>query len=205
MARVRVLACASGCLVVLAASPASGQSTAQNAPPAAGSDTAHAMPAAMPAGMPAAGLYTYTLAPDSSDDIKAAINTTVSPMNFIVRGIARGRLTKVNPLPHSLRLRLAADTVSVAFDNGDPVVTPSDGAVVPWYNALAKETDHAHVAIAADTLRQTISASDGDRQNAISFGDGGARLHLRVTVTSHRLPKPLVYQLLFRRDSAGRG
>jgi hypothetical protein len=24
-----------------------------------------------------------------------------------------------------------------------------------------------------------------------------------VTVTSHRLPKPLVYQLLFRRDSAG--
>jgi len=91
----------------------------------------------------------------------------------------------------------------VAFDDGNPVVTPSDGAVVPWYNALAKETDKAHVEIAADTLRQTISASDGDRENAISFGDGGARLHLRVTVTSHRLPKPLVYQLLFRRDSAG--
>jgi hypothetical protein len=157
----------------------------------------------MPAGMPAAGSYTYTLVPDSSDDIKAAINTTVSPMNFIVRGIARGRLTKVNPLPHHLRLRLAADTVSVAFDNGDPVVTPSDGAVVPWYNALAKETDKAHAAIAGDTLRQTISASDGDRENAISFSDGGARLQLRVTVTSHRLPKPLVYQLLFRRDAPG--
>jgi hypothetical protein len=196
---LRVLACAGGCVLTLAGSPAAGQAAAQKPAPAAASDTAHAMAA----GVPSAGSYTYTLAPDSSDDIKAAINTTVSPMNFIVRGIARGRLTKVNPLPHTLRLRLAADTVSVAFDNGDPVVTPSDGAVVSWYNALAKETDKAHVAIAGDTVRQTISASDGDRENAISFADSGARLHLRVTVTSHRLPKPLVYQLLFRRDSAG--
>jgi len=194
----RALAYASACVLILAGSPAAAQSEAQKPAPAV-ADTAHAMTA----GMPGAGSSTYTLAPDSSDDIKAAINETVSPMNFIVRGIARGRLTKVNPLPHSLRLRLAADTVSVAFDDGDPVVTPSDGATVPWYNALAKETDKAHVAIDGDTLRQTISASDGDRENAISFGDGGARLHLRVTVTSHRLPKPLVYQLLFRRDSAG--
>lgn len=199
MPRLRVLACTTASVLVLAGTMAAGQSAAQDSARAAGGDTAHVVAA----GMPAAGSYTYTLVPDSSDDIKAAINTTVSPMNFIVRGIARGRLTKVNPLPHSLRLRLAADTVSVAFDNGDPVVTPLDGAVVPWYNALAKETDKAHVAIAGDTLRQTISASDGDRENAISFGDGGARLHLRVTVTSHRLPKPLVYQLLFRRDSAG--
>ena len=214
MAPPRVLASAIGCVVALAASPAAAQSAGQSAggqtatPSAAApaaADTAPAMPGTggTAGSIPAGGSYTYTLAPDSSDDIKAAIDVTVSPMNFIVRGIARGRLTKVNPLPHSLRLRLAADTVSVAFDNGDPVVTPSDGAVVPWYNALAKETDKAHVAIAGDTLRETISASDGDRENAITFGDGGARLHLRVTVTSHRLPKPLTYQLLFRRDSAG--
>jgi hypothetical protein len=201
--QLRGLASASGCLLVLAGLPAAGQSAAPNPAPAAAGDTTHVTASGMAAGVPAAGSYTYTLAPDSSDDIKAAINTTVSPMNFIVRGIARGRLTKVNPLPHTLRLRLATDTVSVGFDNGDPVVTPSDGAVVPWYNALAKETDKAHVAVAGDTVRQTISASDGDRQNAISFSDGGARLHLLVTVTSHRLPKPLVYQLLFRRDSAG--
>jgi hypothetical protein len=203
--------CAIGCLVALAASPAGGQSsgqsvgqsTSQNPAAPAAADTMHGTPSGDAGGTPAAGSYTYTLLPDSSDDIKAAINETVSPMNFIIRGIARGRLTKVNPLPHSLRLRLATDTVSVAFDSGDPVVTPSNGAVVPWYNALAKETDKAHVATSGDTLRQTISASDGDRENSISFGDGGARLHLRVTVTSHRLPKPLTYQLLFRRDSTG--
>ena len=151
--------------------------------------------------IPAAGAYAYTLMPDSSSDIKAAINETVSPMNFLIRGIARGRLTKVNPLPHRVRVRLATDTVSVAFDDGDPVVTPADGAVVPWFNALAKETDQAHVLVAGDTLRQTIAAPDGDRENALTFADSGARLRIRVTVSSHRLPKPLMYDLLFRRDS----
>lgn len=174
---------------------------------AAGVRTAggQAADSAKPAGdrVPPPGAYAYTLMPDSSSDIKAAINTTVSPMNFLIRGIARGRLTKVNPLPHKVRLRLTTDTVSVAFDDGDPVVTPADGAVVPWYNALAKETDHAHVVMAGDTVRQTISASDGDRENALTFADAGARLRIRVTVSSHRLPKPLVYDLLFQRDSAG--
>jgi hypothetical protein len=205
MLRPGVLACATGWVILLSAAPGAGQSGPPNAAPPATPDTAHpptaGVTSAVTDGIPPAGSYVYTLAPDSSDDIKAAINQTVSPMNFLIRGIARGRLTKVNPLPHSVRVRLVADTVSVAFDNGDAVVTPSDGAIVPWYNALAKETDKAHVAIASDTLRQTISASDGDRENAISFTDGGARLHLQVTVTSHRLPKPLAYRLLFRRDS----
>ncbi len=100
-------------------------------------------------------------------------------------------------------MRLATDTVSVAFDDGDPVVTPAGGAVVPWFNALAKETDQAHAVVAGDTLRQTIAARDGDRENALTFADSGARLHIRVTVSSHRLPKPLMYDLLFRRDSTG--
>jgi hypothetical protein len=151
-------------------------------------------------GIPGAGAYTYTLVPDSSANIKAAINETVSSMNFITRPIARGRLNKVNPLPHRVRVRLTADTVSVAFDDGDPVMTPLDGHVVPWNNALAKETDQAHVVVAGDTVRQTLVAGDGDRENALIFGDRG-RLGLRVTVTSHRLPKPLVYELLFRQDS----
>lgn len=190
---LRVAGCVTASVVVMAGTrPAVGQTSG-----APGDTTAR--PAML--GIPAAGSYTYTLVPDSSADIKAAINVTVSPMSFITRGIARSRLTKVNPLPHRVRVRLAADTVSVAFDDGDPVVTPVDGHAVPWVNALAKETDQAHVVIASDTLRQTLVASDGVRENALIFDDGG-RLRLLVTVTSHRLPKPLVYELLFRRDPA---
>lgn len=192
---LRAAGCVTWCVLGLAARQAGGQTGGTTA-----DTTAHAATHEATPGVPPVGAYSYTLVPDSSADIKAAINATVSSMNFITRPIARSRLNKVNPLPHRVRVRLTADTVSVAFDNGDPVITPLDGHVVPWNNALAKETDQAHVVVAGDTVRQTLVASDGDRENALIFGDGG-RLGLRVTVTSHRLPKPLVYELLFRRDS----
>ncbi len=178
--------------------------TAQATPSATPPDTGHTASAAAATagqGLPAPGTYAYTLVPDSSANIKAAIDKTVAHMSFITRPIARGRLNKVNPTPHHMAVRLATYTASVSFDNGNPVVTPLDGATVPWDNALAHETDHAHAAVAGDTLRQTIAAPDGERENAMVFADGGSRLRLRVTITSHRLPQPLVYELLFKRDS----
>jgi len=148
------------------------------------------------------GAAVYTLMPDSSDNIHTAIDHVVSHMNFIVRGIARGRLTKINPTPHQVRVDLESDTVSVAFDNGNPVVTPVSGDSAPWRNPLTGETNHARVAISGDTVKQTITAHDGERENALIFSDNGARMRLRVTVTSHRLPRPLVYELLFRENDA---
>jgi hypothetical protein len=210
-------------LLMALAGPAAAQTdTAANAPSAAPPSAAPpsaappsaALPSAAPpsatppsatppsaTALPTAGTFSYTLMPDSSANIKAAIDKTVAHMSFITRPIARGRLGKVNPTPQHVHVRLAADTASVAFDNGNPVVTPLDGATVPWQNPLAHETDHVHAAVAGDTLRQTIAAPDGERENALIFVDGGARLRLHVTVTSHRLPQPLVYELLFRRDS----
>ncbi len=144
------------------------------------------------------GAEVYVLVPDSSDNIPKAIDHVVSHMNFIVRGIARGRLTKINPMPHQVRVDLETDTVSVAFDAGNPVVTPLNGDTVAWRNPLTGETNHAHVAVAGDTVRQTIVAPDGERENALIFSDDGSHVRLRVTVTSHKLPRPLTYELLFR-------
>jgi hypothetical protein len=151
--------------------------------------------------MPQTGAWKYTLVPDSSDNVKAAINRTVEHMSFITRPIARSRLTKVNPTPQHVALILSTDSVSAAFDAGRPIVTPRSGETVPWVNELSHETDKAHTAIAGDTIRETIAAPDGNRENAFIILDGGARMRLRVTVTSHRLPQSLVYELLFRRDA----
>ena len=134
------------------------------------------------------GAAVYVLVPDSSDNIPKAIDHVVSHMNFIVRGIARGRLTKINPTPHRVRVDLETDTVSVAFDAGNPVVTPLNGDTVAWRNPLTGETNHAHVAVAGDTVRQTIVAPDGERENALIFSDDGSHVRLRVTVTSHDCP-----------------
>jgi hypothetical protein len=149
--------------------------------------------------LPPKGSTLYALIPDSSENIRAAIDRTVAHMNFITRPIARSRLSKINPTPQHVQIDLEADTVSIAFDNGNPVVSPLDGETVPWLNPLTGETNQAHAAVSGDTVRQTIIAHDGERENALIFSNDGERLRLHVTVTSHRLPRPLIYDLVFRK------
>jgi hypothetical protein len=141
----------------------------------------------------------YVLVPDSSGSIRAAIDETVAHMSFITRPIARSRLAKINPTPQLVRVDIESDTVSVAFDEGNPVVTPLTGDSVSWRNPLTGEVDEAHGTMAGDTVRQVITAHDGQRENELIFSSDGERLQLHVTVTSHRLPRPLVYDLVFHK------
>ena len=144
---------------------------------------------------------TYTLMADSSDNIKTAINQTVEHMSFITRPIARGRLNKTNPLPQHVHVTQTDDTISVAFDDGNPIATPLNGDTVPWQSSMTHEQYQAHAVRLGDTTEQVIVAPDGERTNAYVFTDNGARLVLRVTISSHRLPQPLTYTLRFKRDS----
>jgi len=143
----------------------------------------------------------YTLIPDSSDDIKAAVNQTVEHMSFITRPIARGRLNKTNPLPRHMQVTRTNDTIAVAFDDGNPIITPLNGDTVPWRSSLMHEDYQAHAERAGDTTAQIIVAPDGERKNEYVFTDNGSRLELRVTISSHRLPRSLTYTLRFKRDA----
>ena len=138
---------------------------------------------------------------DSSDDIKVAINQTVEHMSFITRPIARGRLNKTNPLPQHMQVTQTDDSISVAFDDGNPIVTPMNGNPVPWQSSMTHESFQAHTVRTGDTTEQVIIAPDGERKNEYVFTDHGARLELRVTISSHRLPRPLTYTLRFKRDT----
>jgi hypothetical protein len=155
-----------------------------------------------PANVPPAGSYVYTLLPDSSDDIKLAVNQTVEHMSFITRPVARGRLNKTNPTPKQVHVVVSSDTFSVTFDNGNPVATPVNGDSVPYLSAITHELYSAHFEPVADTASQAIKSHDGVRRNTYIFLDGGQRLRLHVTVTSPRLPGPLNYQLLFAKSSS---
>jgi len=173
--------------VLLALSAVSTRGTAQDAP---GPNST----------LPAPGTYQYALVPDSSENIPAAVNRTVEHMSFITRPVARGRLNKVNPLPHQVMVQVTKDTLAVGFDGGNPIATPLNGDSVRWINTLTQEKDEAHASMSADTVRQIINAHDGQRENAYVFANNGASLQMQVTVTSHRLPQPLTYKLVFRRS-----
>jgi hypothetical protein len=161
--------------------------------------TAGAGHAPPPPGLPPVGTYLFTVRPDSSDDVKAAINRTVDPMSFITRPIARGRLTKANPVPQRVTVRVGTDTVAIRFDDGNECITPFDGDSVPYTSSVTKDTYMAHLVVAGDSVIESINAGDGIRRNAYVFLDSGNRLRLVVTISSPKLPGPLRYTLLFAR------
>lgn len=173
--------------VLLALSAVATRGTAQDAP-------------APSSALPAPGTYQYSLVADSSENIPAAVNRTVEHMSFITRPVARGRLNKVNPLPHTVMVQVTKDTLAVGFDGGNPIATPLSGDSVQWINTLTREKDEAHASMSGDTVRQIITAHDGQRENAYVFPNNGASLEMQVTVTSHRLPQPLTYKLVFTRS-----
>jgi hypothetical protein len=152
-----------------------------------------------PPGLPPVGTYAYTIRPDSSDDVKAAISRTVDPMSFLTRGIARGRLTKANPVPQRVTVRVGTDTVAIRFDDGNACTTPFDGDSVPYLSSITKERYMAHLVVAGDSVIESINAGDGIRRNAYVFLDSATRLRLVVTISSPKLPGPLRYSLLFAR------
>lgn len=154
-----------------------------------------ALPLGAQVAKPAPGTSLYTLIPDSSDDIKTAVNQTVEHMSFITRPVARGRLNKTNPTPQQVHVHVTADTLAVTFDAGNPVATPFNGDTVPYTSTLTNEAYIARFDPVGDSASQTIKSKDGVKRLTYAFPDS-THLRIHVTVTSPRLPGPLNYQLL---------
>lgn len=145
------------------------------------------------------GTTVYELLPDESDDVKAAIERSIQHMNFIIRPIARHRLTRTNHPPAHLTFANHADTLVVTFEGANPIVTPRDGSPVPWVSGVSREVYRVKATVAADTLHQTIMASDGHRIDDFVFSEAGQKVRLDVRLYADRLPAPLIYSLIFRR------
>jgi hypothetical protein len=145
------------------------------------------------------GTTVYELLPAESDDVKQAIERSISHMNFIVRPIARHRLTRTNRPPAHLIFANRADTLIVTLEGANPIVTPRDGSVIPWVSGVSKEVYRVNASVAGDTLHQVITASDGHRLDDFIFSEGGERVRLDVRLYADRLPAPLTYSLTFRR------
>jgi hypothetical protein len=145
------------------------------------------------------GTTVYELVPGESDDVKAAIERSISHMNFIVRPIARHRLTRTNRPPAHLTFANHRDTLIVTFEGANPIVTPHDGSAIPWVSGVSREVYRVTAVVAGDTLHQTIMASDGHRLDDFVFSGGGDRVRLDVRLYADRLPAPLTYSLTFRR------
>jgi len=148
------------------------------------------------ADQPLAG--TWKLDRAASDDVAKAIDTAVAPMNFAVRGVARGRLAKTNPVYQTVTISFPGDKASVSYDGKPAAASPAGGSTVKWKRDDGQTYDFSSRLAASGVLTQTFTAPDGTRRNVFSVGADG-RMNMAVTVTSPKLPKPLTYKLVFRK------
>lgn len=142
------------------------------------------------------GVYAFDAA--TSEDIKGAINSVTSKMNFIVKGVARSRLTKTNPAYQRIAIAKEGNEIVVTLDTRKPIRMPADGSSIKW----TREDGEKFNLTAAwqDTqLTQTYVAEDGQRVNDFSLGTDGSTMTLAVTVSSEQLPRPMQYKLGYKR------
>ena len=141
----------------------------------------------------------YTVVPEQSDDINAAIDRAVEHMFFIARPIARHRLRVNNPLPQRLALDLRTDSIVILRGDEPRAALPRDGTVVPW-RSLGGDKCKVSATLVGDTLTEHIVAHGGESEARYVFLDGGQRVRQSVRITSSHLPQDVVYSVTFVRS-----
>jgi hypothetical protein len=133
-----------------------------------------------------------------ADDIAAAINATVTDMNFIKRPFARHKLTNLNPPYRKVTIAISNREVLVKFDEREPIHMPLGGRSAPW---TREDGDKFMVAAQAskDQLVQTFKNDEGERTNVFKLSPDGKSLIMSATIKSPQLPRPLTYSISFGR------
>ena len=143
---------------------------------------------------------TWTLNRQASDNVTQAINTAVARMSFITRPIARGRLTRTNPMYNRVVINYTPTQVSTVFDQRHAIESPANGQPIDWTREDG-EKFHLSTSWEAGRLVQTFRAEDGTRTNTYSVSGDGNTLTMNVVIRSPKLPQPLTYKLVYNKAS----
>lgn len=124
-----------------------------------------------------------------------AVEDAVAELNFLVRPIARSRLTSATPI--SPTLRIAADDSSLTVASDSRLYTaPLDGRSART-KGITGDPVELRYRITEGRLVQTLDGDGGGRAN--TFVLAGERLVMDVRIYSPRLPKDVHYKLTFAR------
>ena len=142
-----------------------------------------------------AGLYRFV--PEQSDEIAGKVDEAVAHMNFLIRGIARGRLKGANQPIDQIDIRYSSDTVWISLRADEPwVVSTLDGEYAPYTRA-----DGEVVQVKADVepgvIDQYFLSDDGEKQMIYRLRDDGM-LELESIVYSEKLRAPFRYTWVYR-------
>ena len=138
----------------------------------------------------------------SIDIIKSAIEAGTASLNFVSRSGTRSRLTKTNLPYQKIEIFRSADQVSIKFDRGKPITTPTDGRSIKWTREDGQELDVEGNWRAVE-LVQVLKSRDEERVNTFSLSPDGNRMQLDVVLSSPQWAAPIKYTLMYRRWAVG--
>lgn len=130
--------------------------------------------------------------------VDAAIEQTVSAMNFFLRSVARGQLQENTPINRTIALRFTApDRIRIRFDTGWTTTT----RVGRTGRARSLEGDEMRVTQRFrddGSLEQVFQTDQGTRWNVYtSTGDGTLRVD--ATTQGMMMPQPMRFSLDYAR------
>ncbi|HLL81140.1 MAG TPA: hypothetical protein VK420_00760 [Longimicrobium sp.] len=157
---------------------------------------AGAFPARAAAQAQLSGRYNYNAG--ASDDIAQSVNAAVQRMNFAVRPLARRYLARTNRAYRWVEISYAAPRVTISTDLRAGTPTPADGTPVELRRDDG-EVQALSTLWANGRLEQTIRAKEAQRVTTYSLSEDGKTLTVAVRLTSHRLPQPVAYRLVYDR------
>ena len=144
---------------------------------------------------PPAGVYEFV--PSESESIDEKVDQAVRHMNFLIRGIARGRLKGANEPIDRIEIRYPGDTVFVSLRADEPAVTsPRNGMAVPYRRADG-EVVQVKTELSPGVIDQFFDSEDGDKRMVYRMRPDGL-LALDVEVLSEKLREPFRYTWVFR-------
>jgi hypothetical protein len=125
--------------------------------------------------------------------VNRSIDSVVSKMSVMTRGIARRRLEANNRVPKQLRIDRDGEEIVVSLDSRTYRAKPGRAKRVK--NADGG-TSRMRYRVVGKKLRQTFDTEDGVRTNVFTRRDDGG-LDMLVTIASPRLPDRVRYRISF--------
>lgn len=142
------------------------------------------------------GLYEFV--PEKSDEIEGRIDQAVAHMNFLIRGIARGRLRGANRPIDQIDLRYSGDSVWISLRADEPwVVSRMDGEYIPYRRADG-EVVQVKSDVSPGVIDQYFKSDDGEKQMIYRVRDDGL-LEVESIIYSEKLKEPFRYTWVYKR------
>lgn len=146
------------------------------------------------------GTWVYAGGQKQRARVEKAIEALVGEMNPLYRLIARRRLKAAAKVPQRFEFKtLSEGRLSVRVDSGPARITKLDGTPIHFDNDEGQKI-RLHRVVRGSTLVTVGGRGDAAQQNTYRLDSGGRTMNLTITITSDRLPRPLRYQLTYRRQ-----